>query len=458
MREGDVLAGRYRIGRRLGEGSMGEVVAAEHLLLKEPVAIKFMTAERCQDEHAIARFLQEARAVRRIQNDHVVRVLDVAVQDDGVPYLVMEYLEGKDLAAMLASSKRVSIRDATTWILEACEGVGEAHRMGIVHRDLKPANLFLREGPNGKPTIKVLDFGISKTTRVAPATLDAGNTEPSARLTGARAILGSPSYMAPEQMDAPQDVDARSDIWSLGVTLFELVTGELPFSGQTILQIYTSIRSGDPDRWRRQLATVPGPLATVIEKCLAVDRNDRFASTAELAAALAPLVTSEASAPAPAGPLRPRRTRALGAAALTALVLTLAGIAVAQRTSLARKAPSPAPSPVASAAPGEPLPMLAANSAGLLADSAPLTTLDTQPTDTTEPHHSATLGERTHPGAGSSGPTRQPSGAQPEAPGALVFDAAVASSAQAAGADAGNRAPPASPGAIDFDEIYGSQK
>jgi eukaryotic-like serine/threonine-protein kinase len=456
MREGDVLAGRYRIGRRLGRGSMGEVVAAEHLLLKEPVAIKFMTAERCQDEHAVARFLQEARAVRKIQNNHVVRVLDVAVQDDGVPYIVMEYLEGKDLAALLATPKRVSVRDATSWILEACEGVGEAHRMGVVHRDLKPANLFLLEQPDGKSTIKVLDFGISKSTRVAAATLDAGNTEPSARLTGARAILGSPSYMAPEQMDAPQDVDGRSDVWSLGVTLFELVTGELPFGGQTILQIYTSIRSGDPDRWRRLLVPFPAPLAAVIEKCLAVDRNDRFATTAELAAALAPLATPETIPPAPTGRLRRGRTWALGSAALSALVLTLAGFAVAQRASLSRKAPPPAPSLVASAAHGEPLPILAAN-AGLLADSAPVTTVDARPTETTDPHDSAAPGERTRPGV-SPAPTRLPSGAQPGAPGALAFDGAIASNAPAAGTDAGSRAPSASSSAVDFDEIYGSQK
>jgi eukaryotic-like serine/threonine-protein kinase len=454
MREGDLLAGRYRIGRRLGRGAMGEVRAAEHLLLKELVAVKFMTAERCQDDHAVARFLQEARAVRKIMSDHVVRVLDVAVKDDGVPYIVMEYLEGRDLAAKLATSKRVSVREAATWIIEACEGVGEAHRMGVIHRDLKPANLFLLERPNGTSTVKVLDFGISKSTRVAPATMDAANTERSAGLTGARAVLGSPSYMAPEQMDAPHDVDGRCDIWSLGVTLFELVTGEVPFGGHSILQIYTNIRSGDPERWRGKLCAVPRPLAAVIEKCLAVDRNDRFATTAELGAALAPLMTL---ANADRAPVERKRTGIRWSAALGPAVLLLVGIGALQRISHSREAPVPTTSSGASSATtGKPSSMLAANAVTLLAPGASLTTVDAHPSEVTDPHDFAAQIDAPA-GTVARLPVHLPPAVRPNATIALTRDAA-SSTPVSVGTDGGNQVAPAGSAAVDFDEIYGSQK
>jgi serine/threonine-protein kinase len=325
--EGQVLAGRYRIGKSLGRGCMGEVVAAEQIHLKERVAIKFMMSERCQDQDAVLRFLQEARAVRKIQSEHVVRVTDAAVRDDGVPYLVMEHLDGIDLGAKLARSKRVPLPDAASWIIQACEGIGEAHRMGIVHRDLKPANLFLVDRPDGSTIIKVLDFGISKDTRIGSGTLAVSDTKPSGGLTQGRAVLGSPAYMAPEQIESPANVDARSDIWSLGATLFELVAGQVPFTGDTLFQIYKNIVADRSMSWRRKLDSLPEGFVSVVAKCLTVNREGRYSTTAELAAALAPFASKEV----PAARRTSYRRLAAWSAAAGLLLLTGGAIAVAQR-------------------------------------------------------------------------------------------------------------------------------
>jgi serine/threonine protein kinase len=196
VHEGEVLAGRYRIEKFLCAGGMGALVAARHLLLGERVAIKFMLAE-AENTEAVARFVQEARSARRIQNEHVVRVLDVAELASGMPYIVMEYLEGSDLAALLGKSGPLSIDDAVDHVLEACEAFAEAHDLGIVHRDVKPANLFLaRQSGLAPRIIKVLDFGISKTTSLAPGTLDATESATAHAGTLPKTILGSPFYMS----------------------------------------------------------------------------------------------------------------------------------------------------------------------------------------------------------------------------------------------------------------------
>jgi tRNA A-37 threonylcarbamoyl transferase component Bud32 len=296
IREGDVLAGKYRIGGTIGAGAMGTVVAAHHLILDERVAIKFLRADWQDRAGAVARFVHEARAAVRIRNEHVVRVFDIAVVDGGPPYIVMEYLDGCDLAAKLRDGGPLRVEDAVDYLLEACEAMAEAHRLDIVHRDLKPANLFLCARKGEPPGIKVLDFGISKTLRTVPTTLDLDETVHSAGVTQARAILGSPFYMSPEQMESAGDVDARTDIWALGVTLFELVTGGYPYTGTSLIQVYSKMVSQDSSIWRAALIKSSEGLRPIFAKCLAHERENRYASVAELASALAPFGSDRAAA------------------------------------------------------------------------------------------------------------------------------------------------------------------
>ncbi|HVJ20233.1 MAG TPA: serine/threonine-protein kinase, partial [Polyangiaceae bacterium] len=213
VREGDLLAGKYRVERVIGVGGMGVVVAARHLHLDVRVALKFLLPSLKQDGEIVARFLREGQAAARIKSEHVGRIMDVGSFDDGSPYLVMEYLEGRDLAAELASRGRLSVAEAVAHVLQALEALAEAHQSGIVHRDLKPSNLFLTRRADGSALIKVLDFGISK------AAFGEGGE---AVLTRSQGIMGSPQYMSPEQIRSAKRVDQRSDIWSTGVILHEL--------------------------------------------------------------------------------------------------------------------------------------------------------------------------------------------------------------------------------------------
>jgi len=296
VREGDILAGKYRIGATVGAGAMGTVVAAHHLMLDEKVAIKFLRGDPGERGDAVARFVREARAAVRLRNEHVVRVLDIAELEGGPPYIVMEFLDGCDLADKLRAGGPLRVAEAVGYVLEACEAMAEAHRMGIVHRDRKPANLFLSERIGSPPSIKVLDFGIAKTLRLVPTTLSLDETALSAGITQSKAILGSPFYMSPEQMESSGDVDARTDIWALGVTFFELVTGRHPYTGSSLIQVYSSMISQDSGSWSAALANHPAGLQTILARCLAHDREDRYANVGELANALAPFGSARAVA------------------------------------------------------------------------------------------------------------------------------------------------------------------
>jgi len=273
---GDVVGGKYRIERELGQGGVGVVVQARHLELHQPVAIKILLLR--DDGEQVARFMQEARAAVRLRSEHVAKVTDVGRLPDGTPYMVMEFLEGENLASV---SERcpLAVEDATTFMLQACEGVAEAHSLGIVHRDLKPANLFLTRNARGRPLVKVLDFGIAKRG-------DASGDD--RRLTGALAVIGSPPYMSPEQVRASRDVDVRSDIWSLGVSLYELLTGRLPFDGETVQDICARVLTEPPTPIAYWQPAVPEALQAVIERCLAKSPGDRFRDVAELAFAIEP--------------------------------------------------------------------------------------------------------------------------------------------------------------------------
>ncbi len=275
---GEVFADKYRVDRVLGEGGMGVVVAAHHLELDQPVAIKFLLDDLANNEEGAERFRREARAAAKIQSDHVVRVLDVGVLDSGERYMVMEYMEGRDLSEEIAEKGTLPIGVATGIILEALDAVGHAHAVGIVHRDLKPANLYLAERPDGSQRVKVLDFGISKSIGSA--------TAEEMSLTKTSAWIGSPLYMAPEQMQSARDVDHRADIWSLGAILYELIAGRPPYQAESLPQLCNLLITTDPDPIQSLVPSIPEGLAAAIMKCLARDRDHRTASTSELARVL----------------------------------------------------------------------------------------------------------------------------------------------------------------------------
>ena len=281
--EGDLVADKYRIERILGEGGMGHVYSAIHEQLGLRVAIKILSPTLCQSDDAVRRFSREARASVRIQSEHVARVLDVGQLESGAPYMVMEFLSGNDLAHELKQRGSLPIQEAVQYVLQASEAVAEAHALGVIHRDLKPANLFLTRRPDNTPLVKVLDFGIAKA--IAP---EQGAFEPSPSLTATHSFLGSPAYMSPEQVRTPKAVDSRSDIWSLGTILYELLMGELPFRGSNALDLLAAVASDPMPSVRQRRPDVSPELEAVIAKCLEKKPNDRYDSVASFAQALAP--------------------------------------------------------------------------------------------------------------------------------------------------------------------------
>jgi serine/threonine-protein kinase len=282
--EGDLVADKYRIERLLGEGGMGHVYAAIHEQLGLRVAIKILSPTLSQNEDAVRRFSREARASVRIQSEHVARVLDVGqLAHGGAPYMVMEFLSGNDLSHELKERGALPTQEAIQYVLQASEAVAEAHALGVIHRDLKPANLFLTRRPDGSPLVKVLDFGIAKA--IAP---EQGAFEPSPSLTATHSFLGSPAYMSPEQVRTPKSVDTRSDIWSLGTILYELLMGELPFRGSNALDLLAAVASDPMPSIRQKRPDVSPELEAVIAKCLEKKPGDRYESVAAFAQALAP--------------------------------------------------------------------------------------------------------------------------------------------------------------------------
>jgi eukaryotic-like serine/threonine-protein kinase len=284
VRAGDILAERYRVEQVIGAGGMGVVVAARHVQLDELVALKFLLPSALENPEVVARFAREARAAVKIKSEHVARVSDVGKLANGAPYMVMEYLEGCDLSGLLRSRGALPPDEAIDYLLQACEAIAEAHSLGIVHRDLKPANLYVVRRPDGAPAIKVLDFGISKMTNM----LGTGSG-PGASMTRTTAVLGSPLYMSPEQLTSTRDVDVRADIWSLGVILHELLTGRVPFEAETLPQLSIMIVQQAPPPLRTIRPELPQELESVIQRCLAKDRAQRFGNVAELALSLGPL-------------------------------------------------------------------------------------------------------------------------------------------------------------------------
>jgi len=284
---GDVLAGKFRVERILGAGGMGVVVEARHVDLDDRVAIKLLLPAALERSDLVARFRREARAAVRIKSEHSARVIDVGSLEDGAPYIVMEYLEGYDLSKPTKNHGRLPIATVVDYLLQASEAIAEAHSMGIVHRDIKPPNLFLTHRADGSECIKILDFGISKVVNA----LDAPGAEaPEATLTQTTIVLGSPRYMAPEQISKPKSVDARADIWGIGATFYRLVTGYPPFEGNTLPEIFAAIlmTPEGPPPLSQYCPDASAELHAVIRRCLHVNPDDRFQTLDELASALAP--------------------------------------------------------------------------------------------------------------------------------------------------------------------------
>jgi serine/threonine protein kinase len=288
---GQVLGGKYEIERILGIGGMAAVFAATHLALRQKVAIKFLLPALSEDAGIVERFMREGRAAARIRSEHVVRVFDVD-EVEGRPYLVLEYLDGEDLAALVAEGPQPVLR-AVEFVLQVCEALAEAHVAGIIHRDLKPANLFLCHRADGSPCVKILDFGISKILRTEDR--DSGfRTLGTLPMT----VMGSPHYMSPEQIASSTDVDERTDIWSMGAILHELLTGRPPFESGTITGLCARILTDRPPLLTKERADVPEALEAVVLRCLEKERVRRFANVAELARALVAFGPAEAEASA----------------------------------------------------------------------------------------------------------------------------------------------------------------
>jgi serine/threonine-protein kinase len=396
---GDVLGGKYRVERVLGEGGMGVVVAATHMQLQERVALKFLLLSVSEGSELATRFLREAQAAFKIKSEHVARVTDVGTLESGVPYMVMEYLEGQDLEAIVKRTGPLPVPLSIEYLLQASEAIAEAHKAGIVHRDLKPANLFLTHRSDGSPCVKVLDFGISK---VSAQGLGKG-----ANLTRTAGIMGTPVYMSPEQLRSSRDVDARADIWSLGVILFELLTGRVPFAQESVAELCAAILTQPAPRLRSLREQVPEGVDAIVARCLKKDPEDRYANVGELARALAafapdhlrpsvdrivrtsqpdaaratlvsgpdpqafaPTITPIADTEAPTRDLHPsdlglRRSRpAALALAAGALLLLLAGLGVGLASTRAHPAPEPERDAIATAPPAPPPPIVAAAPAG----------------------------------------------------------------------------------------------
>ena len=308
---GVLLAGKYRVERKIGEGGMGVVVVARHLELDELVAIKFLLPDALCNPEAVMRFSREARASVKIKSEHVARTLDVGKLDNGVAYMVMEYLQGTDLDVRLQETGPLPIEEAVDFTLQTCHALADAHVMGIIHRDVKPSNLFVVRKSDGNESIKVLDFGISKITGAAASSTDMS-------MTRTQTLMGSPHYMSPEQMASSRNAGPSADIWALGVTLHELITGQAPFDGENIAELCHRVLTQPPPRlcqWRQDM---PQGLQAVVDRCLEKEPAKRYLDVAELAVALIPYGTDRGRLSAEAA----WRVLQGASTSLSALVLT----------------------------------------------------------------------------------------------------------------------------------------
>jgi len=273
---GELVAGRYALDRVLASGGMGVVWLARHVELEQLVAIKFLRRELVKNGTLVTRFLEEARAAAALRSEHVVRVIDVGVLDSGVPYFIMEYLDGTDLETVVREKGPLDPERAIDFALQACDALIEAHRASIVHRDVKPENLFVIQRPGRPPILKVVDFGIAK--RLDPTRARV--------VTAPQDNMGSPCYMSPEQMSSPQAIDARTDIWSLGVVLYQLLTAQLPFDGETVVEVFARVVNAPARPLYEMRPEIDAHLDGIVRRCLEKEPDARFQSVSALADAL----------------------------------------------------------------------------------------------------------------------------------------------------------------------------
>ncbi len=281
---GLVIAGRYELCGLLGAGGMGLVYEASHLTLGSQVAIKVLRPELLEQPELVNRFIEEGHYLARLSSEHVVRIMDAGRLESGLPFLAMERLVGMSLSALLEACRRLSVAGSVDYALQICAGLADVHAAGLVHLDIKPGNLFV------SPQLKILDFGIARPLGGAPSVR---------RVVAMDNPIGSPRYASPEQIDDPDAIDARSDIWSLGVVLFEMLGGKAPFGGQDANEVFARVMLGPTPSLRALRPTLDPRLAAVVERCLRRKPDDRFTSARALAAALQPFGSVAVSGRAP---------------------------------------------------------------------------------------------------------------------------------------------------------------
>jgi serine/threonine-protein kinase len=284
---GQVLEGKYQVRSVIGSGGMGTVFEARHLAIGRVVAIKALHPSQVENVTAVKRFHQEAWAAGSIGHPSLCEVFDVGLLPDHAPFIVMERLYGETMCDRLEKSTRLPIRDAVTIMMHVLAGLDAVHERGIIHRDIKPENIFLAERKGQPTTVKVLDFGVSK---ILPGA-DIGDWDDKSALTQTGIVMGTPYYVSPEQARALRDVDARTDLYSCGVVLYEALTGELPFDAHHFNALLLRILQGNPAPPRTIRPDIPPDLETVILKSMFADRERRFGTAREMARALAPFVT-----------------------------------------------------------------------------------------------------------------------------------------------------------------------
>jgi serine/threonine-protein kinase len=289
---GDIIAGKYRVEALIGSGGMGSVLRAKHLDLDHQVALKVLRTSRADRDTALERFAREGRALAQLKSEHVARVYDTGKLDSGEPYIVLEYLAGCTLRDMLRVAGPFSPTRAASYMLDCCEALAQAHALGIIHRDLKPGNLMVATNLDGTQTLKVLDFGIAK---LAGDGLANTRREDNDTLTASTELVGTPRYMSPEQLGSGRTVDHRSDIWALGVVLYELLAGESPFGTGTVAEIHVAILRSAGVSLRATRPEIPERLDAIVARCLERDPEDRYQNVGELATALLPCCEGDAA-------------------------------------------------------------------------------------------------------------------------------------------------------------------